>query len=65
LKVSFKKDNFDLLEEISKRLQTLNITNIASSSKTHDREQNGQFKRVQTIDKIDENVNIEEYIENL
>jgi hypothetical protein len=32
LRVSFKKDNTDLLEEISKRLQTLDITNIASSS---------------------------------
>jgi hypothetical protein len=32
LRVSFKKDNTDLLEEISKRLQTLDIVNIASSS---------------------------------
>ena len=32
LRVSFKKDNTDLLEEISKSLQTLDIVNIASSS---------------------------------
>ena len=45
-----KKDNTDLLEEISKRLQTLDITNIASSSQT--KEQTNQFKRIDTIDKI-------------
>ena len=50
LRVSFKKDNTDLLEEISKRLQTLDITNITSSSQT--KEQTNQFKRIDTIDKI-------------
>jgi hypothetical protein len=64
LRVSFKKDNTDLLEEISKRLQTLDITNIASSSQI--KEQANQSKRINTIDKIkQENPNIEEYIENL
>ena len=43
-----KKDNTDLLEEISKRLQTLNIANIASSSQT--KEQTNQFKRINIID---------------
>jgi hypothetical protein len=58
--VSFKKDNTDLLEEISKRLQNLDMTNIASSS------QNNQIKRVNTIDKIkQESPKIDEYIENL
>jgi hypothetical protein len=62
--VSFKKDNTDLLEEISKRLQTLDITNIASSSQT--KEQTNQFKRINTIDKIKQDKpKIEEYIENL
>ena len=56
-----KKDNTDLLEEISKRLQTLDIiTNIASSSQTN------QFKRINTIDKIKQDKpKIKEYIENL
>ena len=64
LRVSFKKDNTDLLEEISKRLQTLDITNIASSSQT--KEQTNQFKKINTIDKIkQDNPKIEEYIENL
>ena len=64
LRVSFKKDNTDLLEEISKRLQTLDITNIASSSQT--KEQTNQFKRINTIDKIkQDNPKVEEYIENL
>ena len=64
LRVSFKKDNIDLLEEISKRLQTLDITNIASSSQT--KEQTNQFKKINTIDKIkQDNPKIEEYIENL
>ena len=59
-----KKDNTDLLEEISKRLQTLDITNIASSSQT--KEQTNQFKRINTIDKIKQDKpKIEEYIENL
>ena len=59
--VPLKKDNTDLLEEISKRLQTLDIiTNIASSSQTN------QFKRINTIDKIKQDKpKIEEYIENL
>ena len=62
--VSFKKDNTDLLEEISKRLQTLDITNIASSSQT--KEQKNHFKRINTIDKIKQHSpKIEEYIENL
>jgi hypothetical protein len=60
LRVSFKKDNTDLLEEISKRLQNLDITNIASSS------QDNQIKRVNTIEKIkQEHPKFEEYIENL
>jgi hypothetical protein len=60
LRFSFKKDNTDLLEEISKRLQNLDMTNIASSS------QNNQIKRVNTIDKIkQESPKIDEYIENL
>jgi hypothetical protein len=64
LRVSFKKDNTDLLKEISKRLQTLDITNIASSSQT--KEQTNQFKRINTIDKIkQDNPKVEEYIENL
>ena len=64
LRVSFKKDNTNLLEEISKRLQTLDIINIASSSQT--KEQTNQFKRINTIDKIkQDNPKIEEYIENL
>ena len=64
LHVSFKKDNTNLLEEISKRLQTLDITNIASSSQT--KEQTNQFKRINTIDKIKQDKpKIEEYIENL
>ena len=59
-----KKDNTDLLEEISKRLQTLDITNIASSSQT--KKQTNQFKRINTIDKIKQDKpKIEEYIENL
>jgi hypothetical protein len=64
LRVSFKKDNIDLLEEISKRLQTLYITNIASSSQN--KELTNQLKRINTIDKIkQESPKIEEYIENL
>jgi hypothetical protein len=64
LRVSFKKDNTDLLEEISKRLQTLDITNIASSSQT--KEQTNQFKRINIIDKIKQDKpKIEENIENL
>jgi hypothetical protein len=64
LRVSFKKDNTGLLEEISKRLQTLDITNIASSSQT--KEQTNQSKRINTIDKIkQESPKIEEYIANL
>ena len=60
LRVSFKKDNTDLLEEISKRLQNLDMTNVASSS------QNNQIKRVNTIEKKkQESQKIEEYIENL
>jgi hypothetical protein len=59
-----KKDNTDLLEEISKRLQTLDITNIASPSQT--KEQTNQFKRINTIDKIKQDKpKIEEYILNL
>ena len=45
LRVSFKKDNTDLLEEISKRLQNLDMTSLASSS------QNNQVKIVNTIEK--------------
>jgi hypothetical protein len=64
LRVSFKKDNTGLLEEISKRLQTLDITNIASSLQT--KEQTNQSKRINTIDKIkQDSPKIEEYIENL
>ena len=64
LRVSFKKDNTNLLEEISKRLQTLYITNISSSSQT--KEQTNQFKRINTINKIKkDNPKVEEYIENL
>ena len=60
LRVSFKKDNTDLLEEISKRLQNLDMTSLASSS------QNNQIKRVNTIDKKkQERPKVEEYIENL
>ena len=44
LRVSFKKDNTDLLKEISKGLQTLDIVNIASSSQT--KEQTNLFKRL-------------------
>jgi hypothetical protein len=63
-RVSFKKDNTDLLEEISKRLQTLDITNIVSSSQT--KEQTNQFKIINTIDKIKQDKpKLEEYIENL
>ena len=59
-----KKDNTDLLEEISKRLQTLDITNIASSSQT--KEQTNQYKRINTLDKIKQDKpKIEEYIKNL
>jgi hypothetical protein len=60
LRVSFKKDNTDLLEEISKRLQNLDMTSLASSS------QNNQIKRVNTIEKKkQERSKVEEYIENL
>ena len=60
LRVSFKKNNTDLLEEISKRLQNLDMTSLASSS------QNNQIKRVNTIDKKkQERPKVEEYIENL
>jgi hypothetical protein len=59
LRVSFKKDNTDLLEEISKRLQNLDMTSLASSS------QNNQVKRVNTIEKKKERSKVEEYIENL
>jgi DNA-binding ferritin-like protein len=60
LRVSFKKDNTDLLEEISKRLQNLDMTSLASSS------QNNQIKRVNTIDKKKQECSkVEEYIENL
>jgi hypothetical protein len=60
LRVSFKKDNTDLLEEISKRLQNLDMTSLASSS------QNNQIKRVNTIDKKKQECpKVEEYIENL
>jgi hypothetical protein len=64
LRVSFKKDNTNLLEEISKRLHTLDITNIASSSQN--KELTNQFKRINTIDKIkQDSPKVEEYIENL
>jgi hypothetical protein len=64
LRVSFKKDNTNLLEEISKRLQTLDITNIVSSSQN--KELINQFKRINTIDKIkQDSPRIEKYIENL
>jgi hypothetical protein len=60
LRVSFKKDNTDLLEEISKRLQNLDMTSLASSS------QNNQVKIVNTIEKKkQERSTAEEYIENL
>jgi hypothetical protein len=60
LRVSFKKDNTDLLEEISKRLQNLDMTSLASSS------QNNQVKIVNTIEKkTQERSKVEEYIENL
>jgi hypothetical protein len=60
LRVSFKKDNTDLLEEISKRLQNLDMTSLASSS------QNNQVKIVNTIEKKkQERSKVEEYIENL
>jgi hypothetical protein len=64
LRVSFKKDNTNLLEEISKRLQTLDIINIASSSQN--KKLTNQFKRINTIDKIkQDSPRIEKYIENL
>ena len=64
LRVSFKKDYTNLLEEISKRLQTLDITNITSSSQN--KELTNQFKRINTKDKIkQDSPRIEKYIENL
>jgi hypothetical protein len=58
LRVSFKIDNTDLLEEISKRLQTLDITNIASSSQT--KEQTNHLDKIKQ-----DSPKIEKYIENL
>ena len=58
LRIQFKKYNTNLLEEISKRSQTMDTTKLVSLSKTHEQapqtgiqEQNDQIKRIQTIDK--------------